>query len=575
MKKIILTTLSLLVGVSLVAFTKSSASAKELLRLMNPILKNAGSPDHFGHIPYTTKRATPASWQSGTGTKKIFIMMVEFPDEEHTIDNKLFEDVWISDKRTSIKKYYDTLTNGNLTVDLGSHGTGDWIKLKKDYIHYLIDNDIDMDKIIDAIVSDAEKIAFKSVTDMSEYDSDGNGLPDITVILLPGDSLTVGGYMLGDFTFTTSERTIVMVGEDTAAGPYNSPTLIHELGHAMIPVWDLYDYSYTSDPMKGWDVMAGTWEGHCGMCAYTRWKAGWMDVTMIDKPGEYSLDDVNGDGSNKAYGIPIPGSDQEWLLIENREKTGVDAFFNGLPGEGIVIYQVDDKRPYGGRFNTLTSANRTHGIKFLALLTTDGKLTPDTVPSTLPYKKIDRVTPNLGIRGVSRPGKTMTFTLSFEKPKLPVVAVSDKLYLGKVEKNKTKSMELAFANVGSGTLHILIQPKEGWISLDRKSFIGNDESITVTVDATGLPLKKQTGHLIFSNAASETGGTITVEFEVTPIAGDLDRNDRVDDEDLEQFMKLYGLRAEDPGFKPEADFNSDSVIDFTDLLMLAKNYKAN
>jgi hypothetical protein len=116
--------------------------------------------------------------------------------------------------------------------------------------------------------------------------------------------------------------------------------------------------------------------------------------------------------------------------------------------------------------------------------------------------------------------------------------------------------------------------KNNWLTLDRKSFIGNEETIYGTIDATDLKKGKTDAVIMFNNLSSDTSGFISVEFEITPIHGDLDGNDRVDNKDLEEFMKYYGLKGDDPAFNPNADFNSDGVIDFTDLLMLAKNYRA-
>jgi hypothetical protein len=380
--------------------------------------------------------------------------------------------------------------------------------------------------------------------------------------------------MPGAFSGTTVDGTKIMVAEDLSSRSNNTPSLIHELAHAMIPLWDLYDYSYSSKPYQDWDIMDGSAEGRCGMSAYSRWKAGWIDVLWLDKPGTYEIDNLNGQGSNRAYGVQIPGSDREWVLIENRQKTGVDNIFAGCPGEGIVTYLVDDKRPYEHLFNTINyQGYKTHGIIFLKLLKEGGKMNADTSPSTLPYNKIERVTPNLGISNISKPGEKMTFTLSYDRPKLPVVGVPNKIFLGKVVKNSTKTFDIPFVNVGIGTLHIIMSTRNNWLTLDRKSFIGNDEIVQGTVDAKNLEKGKNYGTIMFNNKSSDTGGSIDIELEVTSIHGDINDDDRVDKLDLDEFMKYYGMKGDDPGFKPEADFNSDGVIDYTDLCLLAKNYK--
>jgi hypothetical protein len=319
--------------------------------------------------------------------------------------------------------------------------------------------------------------------------------------------------------------------------------------------------------------MDGSSEGRCGLSAFSRWKAGWIDINWLDKPGTFEIDNLNGNGSNRAYGIKIPGSDREWLLLENRQKTGVDNIFSGCPGEGIAIYLVDDKRPDSSRFNTLyLDGYMTHGIIFKKLLLDGVSFNADTSPSTLPYKKIERETPNIGISNVIKLGQKMIFKLSFDRPKLPVVNVSNRIFLGKVVKNTIKNFEIPFENAGSGTLHIVMNTKNEWISLDRKSFIGNQEVVNGTIDTSGMKRGKSSGTIMFVNKSSESSGFITIEFEVSPIHGDIITDEKVNNKDLTEFMKYYGMKGDEPGFNPDADFNSDGAIDINDMFLLAKNY---
>lgn len=571
MKKVALLALVVILSTSISASAKSNMTPKELFR--DVIIQNLPF-DKNGHVPYMANNEFSKSWQGGTGTRKVLVMLLDFPDETHRVKRDLFEDILISEKRMSLKKYYNMISNNRLDIDFGSNGIPDWHTLPKSYENYIKDNDYTYDDVVNAVTGDGMDWVKKRGVDISEYDKDGNGLPDITIFFLAGNSSAVGGYMLGDFTKTTDEKTIVIVAEDYAAGDYNSPTLIHEMGHAMIPVWDLYDYSYSSEPVGDWDIMgSGSWVGHCGMSGFTRWKAGWVDIKWIDQPGEYEIDDLNGDGDNKLYGIKIPGSEGEWMLLENREATGVEAYFNGPPGKGIACYQVDDKRPYDRRFNTLNYVSKTHGFMFLKLVDDKNILSSDTSPSSLPYVKVDKTTPNIGIRNATKPGETMKFTLSYDRPKLPVALVSNRIFVGKVVRNSIKTFEIPFQNIGMGTLYVILNTREKWLTLDRTSFIGNEETIIGTINAEGMKLGKVFGTVTFNNKSSESGGTINIEFDVVPIYGDLDSNNYVDDRDYKAFMKLYGLNADSPQFKPEADFNSDGVIDFTDLVMLAKNYK--
>ena len=468
-------------------------------------------------------------------------------------------------------------SHSTMSIGLGQHGIGDWTMLGKNFNDYTKANS-DQSSLTYAILEDCLELAKKNGVDMKEYDNDNNGYPDLSVFHFPGDSQRVGGDMIGDFALTDENFSAVVIAENGKYGDYKTSVLIHELGHGVIGLADLYDYSSSSMPIFGWDIMGdGLWQGYCGLSSFSRWKSGWMDFKWIEQPGEYVVDQLNTIDSDKpkAYGVRIPGSDQEWILIEFRQKKGLDAFENGIPSEGLVTYLVDDKRPYEYGFNSLSKDHRTHGFRFLKCLKPGDVLTSETSPGTNPYVKTDRTTPNLAIRNVSKSAEGMIFTLTLERPKLPLVSAPDKVYCGKIVKGTSATIQVPFSNIGTGTLHVLIQSKSKAITLDRTSFIGNDETIGATVDTRGYATGKYTEYLIYVNKSSETSGNVVFEFEVAAIHGDLDKNDVVDDRDLEMFWKVYGTTGDSPLFNPDADFNSDGVIDFTDLLMLARNYKAN
>ena len=66
-----------------------------------------------------------------------------------------------------------------------------------------------------------------------------------------------------------------------------------------------------------------------------------------------------------------------------------------------------------------------------------------------------------------------------------------------------------------------------------------------------------------------TPGFLTVEKAKNP--WDLNRDNKVDDNDLTVFMGTFGSEAKDPNYLPLADFNYDGVIDGKDLIILAQH----
>ena len=116
---------------------------------------------------------------------------------------------------------------------------------------------------------------------------------------------------------------------------------VHEIAQAMGAPTQYGEY-----PGYGlgyYDVMANPWgfDGtlyHCGsMSAYTKALLGWADVEEISTDGTRAV--AASSVSNKVYKISrgYP-SDDEYLLIENREATEYD---KGMRQAGVAIYHID------------------------------------------------------------------------------------------------------------------------------------------------------------------------------------------------------------------------------------------
>ncbi len=117
-------------------------------------------------------------------------------------------------------------------------------------------------------------------------------------------------------------------------------TICHEYTHCFgFP--DFY-YGRSVSTVGKWDLMdSGNYNdnGYCpaSYSAHERWKMQWVNpielkhVTSItDLP---ALSDVS-----RAYLIRNDGHDDEYYIVENRQKKGWDEF---LPGSGLVIFHID------------------------------------------------------------------------------------------------------------------------------------------------------------------------------------------------------------------------------------------
>ena len=137
------------------------------------------------------------------------------------------------------------------------------------------------------------------------------------------------------YGFESSPSTIAVEGIGTVA---------HEFSHVLgLP--DFYDTDYDksggeSHHPGGWDVMSGGGDYNYGRSPvgysyFERYALGWAEGREITEPGTYTLNPVN--TSREGYILRTP-VENEFFVLENRQRTGWDAY---LPGHGMLVTRVD------------------------------------------------------------------------------------------------------------------------------------------------------------------------------------------------------------------------------------------
>jgi M6 family metalloprotease-like protein len=116
--------------------------------------------------------------------------------------------------------------------------------------------------------------------------------------------------------------------------------------------------------------------------AWAKEKLGWLKPTVID-PSEKQklvLSPVEGSG-RECFKVLIRPDGSEYLLLENRKKTGFDA---ELPSEGLLIWRVVNDRPVLQESHGVTDP--TGPTVHLSLVpypsVSNHAFTPDTIPSS-------------------------------------------------------------------------------------------------------------------------------------------------------------------------------------------------
>lgn len=302
------------------------------------------------------------------GTKKGLIILVQFTDSKFKSGHDLAlykriandENYSGNNFRGSIKDYFKAQSHGQFELDFDVAGI---CQLQHPYAYYGKNNSQEEDVKAGQMVAEACLWAHEQGFDFSKYDWDGDGEVDQVFVLYAGhgeasydkDPDTIWPHMhylsasdygkalsLDGVTVDTYACSSELNGDGNLDG---IGTFCHEFSHCMgFP--DLYDTSYAGwFGMGDFDLMcSGSYNGDskcpAGYSAYEKAECGWLtlkDMTDVEKETSIAgVQPMSADGD--AYIIKNKGHEDEYYILENRQKTGWDSY---LPASGLMITHVD------------------------------------------------------------------------------------------------------------------------------------------------------------------------------------------------------------------------------------------
>lgn len=302
------------------------------------------------------------------GTKKGLIILAQFTDSKFQSghDRALYNKIANAENYTdngfkgSVKDYFKAQSAGQFELDFDVVG----ICQLKNPCSYYGGNDASTGEDLRAgeMVAEACQWAATQGVDFSKYDWDGDGEVDQVFVLYAGKGEADGGaastvwpheYALSESDYGKSlSFNGVIVDTYACSAELNDRdqldgigTFCHEFSHCMgFP--DLYDTGYSGwFGMGDYDLMsAGNYNGDskcpAGYSAYEKHKCGWLtyqDVTNIEEDLNVTGLKAISEGGG-AYVLKNKAHEDEYYIIENRQKTGWDAY---LPSDGVMITHVD------------------------------------------------------------------------------------------------------------------------------------------------------------------------------------------------------------------------------------------
>ena len=301
------------------------------------------------------------------GTKKGLIILVQFTDSKFKSghDLALYERIANDENysgnnfRGSIKDYFKAQSHGLFELDFDVAGI---CQLQHPYAYYGKNNSKEEDVKAGQMVAEACLWAHEHGINFSKYDWNGDGEVDQVFVLYAGhgeasykDANTIWPHMhylsasdygkslsLDGVTVDTYACSSELNGDGNLDG---IGTFCHEFSHCMgFP--DLYDTSYAGwFGMGDFDLMcSGSYNGDskcpAGYSAYEKAECGWLtlkDMSNIEQETSIvGVQPMSADGD--AYIIKNKGHEDEYYILENRQKTGWDSY---LPASGLMITHVD------------------------------------------------------------------------------------------------------------------------------------------------------------------------------------------------------------------------------------------
>lgn len=298
------------------------------------------------------------------GKKKCLVILANFADTkfkpEHTLDlyKQIINGENYSDEtlgfKGSVRDYFKAQSGGQFEIDFDVVGPVD---LPKGYAGYG-KNDAsgrDQTALVYPMVEDAVNLAKDQVTDWKQYDWDGDGLVEEVFVLYAGhgqatypqDPDLVWPHKSAIDPMTVADGVKVSVyacscelGATEAIDGIGA--FCHEFSHCM-GLKDHYDINGRGYGTGFWDIMCfGCYNGNSFLPAeynsYEKMFCGWKEPIVLNaEPQKIEGMKALAAGGD-TYIFYNDGNENEYYMLENRQKTGWDA---ALPGEGLIVLHVD------------------------------------------------------------------------------------------------------------------------------------------------------------------------------------------------------------------------------------------
>lgn len=329
--------------------TFSAGTGSSVMYLQSYGLK---SQPHNQDLPIAPDRKNAKTYQ-------VLILPVDFNEIPHTFSAQSFQDLVQSPtwEAGSMSDYYHLNSNGAMQIQADFQ---EWFRAPNPAVYYGHQNE-DYSAHVKRLVRDAVDNAEAQGVDFSKYDNDGNGVVDGLFVVHSGTDASedpqpeyiwahASRLSNADLQVNYDGVTVndyIMNPEFENGGHAGIGVFCHEYGHQLgLP--DLYDTDQAvngdTEAVGRWCIMAGGSWGADGkdtnrpahLSAWCKEYLGWVTPVVLTQDQAITIRSNQYEDVFKVWLDPY--RDDEYLLIENRQKTG---FETTLLGDGLLIYHVN------------------------------------------------------------------------------------------------------------------------------------------------------------------------------------------------------------------------------------------
>ncbi|HDR3908677.1 TPA: M6 family metalloprotease domain-containing protein [Bacillus toyonensis] len=307
-----------------------------------------------------------------TGNLRVMVLLIDFPDLKGELPKEHYEDLLFSRNTYptgSMADYYDEVSRGKVHIQGEVHG---WFRMPQNYTYYTnghsgIRREDLYPRDARGLAEDAVKAALaQGVNFNSDLDALRNGTVTALFIVHAGrgaEKLTppLGRNNIWSHKWNLKNpqqvapglmvSTYLMVPQEALLG-----VCAHELGHLAFQWQDFYDANYNEDGdywdgNGKWDLMASGSYAEREMrpvhpVGLHKLQHGWIEYEVINETRTGIVLDPVTFSSGKVLKVKGPGyKNTQYLLLENRAK---EKFDKGLPGEGLLVWRIDESKMQEG-----------------------------------------------------------------------------------------------------------------------------------------------------------------------------------------------------------------------------------